>query len=301
MGNANESLSEWHERLFFVLMLLEDLQLKGTDVTLDYSRESLASLEREVLRIFDDPSQVLRPTHRTLTEGCAAYLGETLMRAAGGAWTLSTEPDINGRNAGIPLATADAALAVEPVSLVRLLCEATEVRDGERFTAAFDRWVHAVDEKKRIDPSWSPVKEHTTADRPDPESSPLVEWLTRQSGSFQDWTETYAPDTTWDFTPASLPALEGVVRRIAPTEEELLDDAHRDFLEGAIWYLGETMRRGLGGQWNWNLRKPGRRNFPYVQNLGVSGVRFPPYTIIEAALERPGYLAYHYELAAERK
>ncbi|MEV0366734.1 hypothetical protein [Nocardia fusca] len=302
MAGADEPLSEWHERLFFVLMLLEDLELKGAGFAFDYSGGSLAALEREFLKRYVAPEQIAWPTRRTLTEGFVAYLGETLMRAAGGAWAWSTEPDIDGFGVDVPLVTADATLAVEPISPIRLLREVAEVRDGERFTVAHDRWACAVDEKKRADPSWRPVKEHTTVDRPDPESIPLAEWLSRRGGSFQSWVDNYAPDTTWNFTPASIALLEELVRRVTPTEKMLLDHANRDFLEGAIWYLGETMRRGLGGRWNWNLRKRGKRNFPYVEKLGSRGDRrCSPYTIIEAALDRPGYLTYHYELAAERK
>ncbi|MEV6326082.1 hypothetical protein AB0M45_33720 [Nocardia sp. NPDC051787] len=302
MASTDEPLSQWHEQLFFVLMLLQDLELKGAGFASDYSGDSLVALEREFLQRYTSSEQIAWPTRRTLTEGLAAYLGETLMRAAGGAWAWSTEQDIDGFSVGVPLITADSTLTVEPISPLRLLRDAAEVRDGQRFTAVYDRWSCAADEKKRADPTWKPVKEHTTADRPDPESIPLADWLTRRSGSFQDWADTYAPDTTWDFTPASLASLEELVRRVAPTEEMLFDHVNRDFLGGAVWYLGETMRRGLGGRWNWNLHKRGNRKFPYVEKLGPRGVRTcTPHLVIDAALEKPGYLTYRYELAAEQQ
>ncbi|MEU4341834.1 hypothetical protein AB0H00_11270 [Nocardia sp. NPDC023852] len=65
MASPDGPLLDWHDRLFFVLMLLQDLELKGTGFAFDYSRDSLAHLEQQVMRKFSDPGQVAWPTRRT--------------------------------------------------------------------------------------------------------------------------------------------------------------------------------------------------------------------------------------------
>src|SRR5688500_9447314 len=74
--------------------------LTGLEAVLDvdFSRRSLADLERVRAEIYDDSEVWLNAT--------AAYLGETLLRAGGGRWI-----DLDGKFA----VTADPALRLPPV------------------------------------------------------------------------------------------------------------------------------------------------------------------------------------------
>lgn len=301
MVDPDGPLTDWHNRLFLLLAFLNDRELAGAGVTLDYSRSSLVALERVVLDQFAHPAQVAWATRRTFVEGLTAYLGETLMRRAGGAWAWREEPAAGGPRGGVPQVSADPALRLDLVSPLDLLREAVSVRDGERFTLTYDRWAHAVDDRMRVVPGWRPLKQPTAADPPgDPESAPLTAWLTRRAAAHLDWAAAYAPERSWAFTPDSLSALEALVRRITPTAEELNDPANREFREGAAWYLGETARRAFAGQWNLNLRRSGERNFPYVEKLGSRGARLTPVIVLEAALKEPGHLAHRWQLISGR-
>jgi hypothetical protein len=71
----------------------------------------------------------------------------------------------------------------------------------------------------------------------------LRAWLAERARDFDTWArETGLPDR-WDFTPGSLDVLEDLVRSRYPTEEELGADRASRFLQGAIWYVGETACR----------------------------------------------------------
>ncbi|MEV0650785.1 hypothetical protein AB0I28_36575 [Phytomonospora sp. NPDC050363] len=288
---ATGPLGGWHEQLFFVLMVLEDMELRDTGFPFDYSRESLAELEKHLVGALGDAGQLSLTRHRALVEGTVAYLGEALMRVAGGAWAWSETP-VEGFPGGAPIVTADPALGLEPVTPVLLLRRAFEVRDAARFTEAHDRLLGAVEEKKRADPSWRPAKEPTDADQPDPDSAPLARWLADRAAAFGDWTAAYSPDGNWDFSPDSLTRLQELVRRETPTKEELKDPANRVFRDGAAWYLGEVLRRNVGGRWNLNPDLGGDDQ-PYLEALGPARHKSLPVVALRISLRRDGYLRQH--------
>lgn len=51
--------------------------------------------------------------------------------------------------------------------------------------------------------------------------------------------------------------------RLIPTKRHLFDPANSDFVDGAVWYLGEVMRRAKGGDWHYRPGPPDPWN-PYV-------------------------------------
>jgi len=277
MVDTDTALTAWHERLFAVLMVLEDIELRGTGFVFDYSRESLADLER---RVGEAPGRL------TLVEGAAAYLGEALMRVAGGAWAWSAEA-ADGFPDGVPLATADPALGLDPVSPV------TVVRQGGGFVEVYDRWAEAVRERRQADDGWRPVKEPTEVDDPDPGSVPLTEWLSERAAAAEEWARTFAPDEDWDFSPDSLTRLQALVRRVTPRKEDLKDPANRVFRDGAAWYLGEVLRRHVGGRWNYNADSTGDDSQPYLEALGPRRHISMPVVALRIALRRDGYLRQH--------
>lgn len=257
------------------------------------------AVERVVLDSFVDPGQVAWPTRRTFVEGLAAYIGETLMRKAGGAWTWTSEPAVFGFPDGTPRGSADPALRLDPVSPVHRLREAVAVRDGERFTQGVRPWGARGRRAVAYRPGVASGQGVDRGRRPGgPGVGATGRVVVTTGRRLSDWVAAYAPDRAWDFTPASLRVLEELVRRVTPTVEELNDPAKLAFREGAAWYLGETVRRDLGGRWNLNLRRSDDRNFPYVERLGPRNARLTPEVALEAELKRPGYLRYRYERAS---
>jgi hypothetical protein len=292
--HVDDPLAEWLDGLGLKIIFLEDAELPAdAGVPFDFSGDSLRQLESFVLDRFGVPDDVLDFDEREFTEGVTAYLGETLMRVGGGSWEWATGIEPEAFPDGLPRVRSDGALGLEPFVPLLVLQEAVEQGDGERFSRLYREWESAVEHKRAEQPSWQPVKERTIADSPDPSSEDLAAWLERRSQGFAGWARTYGGE--WNFSADSLPALEELVRRITPTAAELNDPAHRDFRDGAAWYLGEVMRRGMGGRWNYDTRISDDRNFPFLEGLGPWGSVSTPVISLENALAQPGYLLSHYE------
>lgn len=272
MSGADDRLSQWRGQIFFRLMYLADVDLP--DVDLDFTGPSLRAVERELVAAVGRPD----------VEAVATYLGETLMRLAGGAWEWDDGPVVR----------ADPALGLAPVAPVRLVLAAAEAGDGERFATRYAEWAAAVARLTRQRPGWRPVKEPTNADGPPTGSPHLDAWLAARAAAFPAWTAAYGPGVRWDFSPATLDALETVLRRVAGSEEELHAPANREFRDGAAWYLGEVLRRGLGGQWRYDERVAAEANLEYVDGLGPTGSESIPVVWLEIALTEPGALRAHF-------
>ncbi|MGA8114842.1 MAG: hypothetical protein WCA46_14345 [Actinocatenispora sp.] len=295
MSSADNPLEEWHQQIFFRLMYLQDVALADvdTEVDLDYTVESLRAVEREVVERFGAVGETPVLPDWSFVEGVATYLGETLMRLAGGAWAWAAEGASEHPADGRPVVGADPALKLDPVAPIQLVMAAAEIGDGERFTAVYREWERAVARMVRARPDWEPVKERTMADPPPQDSDRLGAWLTQREVAFPAWAATYGADVTWDFSPNSLPGLEEVLRRVAPSEEALHDPAHREFRDGASWYLGEVMRRGMGGHWMYDDLE-GEHNYPYLDGLGPWESSSTPVHALEATLGEPGFLHEHF-------
>lgn len=290
MVGAEGPLGAWLKESTFRIMALEEFGLHEDDgVDLDYSGASLRGLEEFFLGYYDTPDDIrfdgldVGDAEPVSVEGIAAYLGDTLLRLAGrGSWVWVVDADLEGFPAGVPLVQPDPTLGLDAVSPVQLMMDAVRTRDGERFTALYGEWERAVQRVKQTQPLW-------------PAGEDLVGWLAHRSDAFPGWVATYAPVGAWDFSPDTLPALEDLVRRVTPTEAELGDPANRDFRDGAAWYQGEVMRRGMGGRWNDDYRWPPGDHVFAVEELGPSGSSSTPVIALARALDEPGFLRAHYD------
>jgi hypothetical protein len=281
-------LEEWVQSVQPLIMHLEAFQLPR-DVKLDFGAASLGRLEEVALDRFAGADNLADEEEQGFVDGAVAYVGETLMRVAGGSWIWDSDSDS-------PLVRPDTELGLAPVSPRQLMATAVDRRDGERFDAVYATWSAAVEELTASQPSWRPVKEPTPGLDPAArtDDAHLVGWLAERSAGFEAWMSAYAPDGTWDFSPASLDALEEVVRRVTPTGDALQDAANRDFVEGAAWYLGEVLCRGLGGEWFY--RDPGSAMGAgeYLDLVGPRHEVLTPSVYLRVALKKPGFLRQRY-------
>jgi hypothetical protein len=79
----------------------------------------------------------------------------------------------------------------------------------------------------------------------------LAAWLARQEADFPAWAEATGTPQTWDFSPASLDALEAIIRE-RYADARAVDDAwHSTFVQVAGWYVGEIARRVNGAAWHY--------------------------------------------------
>ena len=266
----SEPLDWWLDSINVLIGMMWDANLRGV-VELDYSRDSLPTLEscvRERYRgrypLGDD----------AFNAGLAAYLGETLMRLGGGAWDWTTEefpdagpgdPDLRRNLAqhewhasggdepdavGLPIVRPDPATGLPALSPMHLLLDAVESTDGGVWAATYQRWQDAVDAYAAAHPGWTPTKQHTLADgvlSSPPASAVLDDWLARQAEGFDQWATRYVGE--WDYTADSIDRLTALVAKLTPTMKAFYDPANADFVDGASYYLGESLRQATPSRW----------------------------------------------------
>ncbi|MDT7790178.1 MAG: hypothetical protein QOF58_8597 [Pseudonocardiales bacterium] len=233
-------------------------------IPLDFTPDSLARLEELVAAL----------PHLSLA--AAGYLGEALMRVGGGHWEMT--------DAG-PLVHFDPALELAPLAVLELVGRAVDAHDEITRTVAFF---------KERNPKWSPTKEHTPAvdwidDSDHPQHPWLVSWLAARAESFPQWTVDHPGP--WDFTPESLDSLEKLVQTLGLESEE--------FVEGAVWYLGEVAVRHRGARWKYYYdERPYSEtgsvwdNNPFVSQSDPDGHATVPIFMLKTAvrLGEPGIL-----------
>jgi hypothetical protein len=79
----------------------------------------------------------------------------------------------------------------------------------------------------------------------------MAQWLAAQEEVFADWAASTGRPGDFDFTPASLDALEEVLRsRLAGLSGGRVFELYKDpIFYGALWYLGEVICRSCGARW----------------------------------------------------
>ncbi|MFQ6328378.1 hypothetical protein ACLMAL_19840 [Nocardia sp. CWNU-33] len=234
MFGEHESLVRWIEELSITYDLMDDIV--PDDVVLDHTLESLELLG-DVLYDYDETPG--------FDDAAAAYIGQTLLKLAGGRWGWDDTPDSD--TFGQPLACPSEELGLTPVAPRKLVGSG-----GVAIVEKYVEWEQAVLEFAAVHPDWRPVKEFTwrldrlpkvsDADR-------LSAWLAEREQRFPQWVAAYGAGGTWDFSPPSIDALAAALFRVTPTPEQLDDPGNADFVDGATWYLGETLRRAEPGQW----------------------------------------------------
>ncbi|MEV6179640.1 hypothetical protein ACIHAR_35605 [Streptomyces sp. NPDC052016] len=110
-----------------------------------------------------------------------------------------------------------------------------------------------------------------TDDGPDRFGRQLRAWLEERADAFGAWAEETGLPDRWDFTPESLDALEELVRSRYRSDTDI-DASRRDpFLQGAVWYIGETACRRKGLVWHYWPFAPRRSPLPDLFGSGAPG------------------------------
>lgn len=289
---AEERLAEWLEALEpRILRLKDDLPRR---FVLDYSPESLRRLETIVLVRLAGLDDVRAPRNEGFTFGVAAYLGETFRRMAGGSWGWNDEPASPTHD--LPVLQPDPALGLKPLSPVHLIMSAVLRNDRRQFTEVYEMWRRAVET-----PPADPAARRSAAElrrSADPHRSTypshLTAWLVEREHSFPGWAAAYVPGGVLDFSPDSLDAVEKLVREMAPAWEELTARINRGLFDGACWYVGEVVRRALGGRWSHD----GTTRFVRLVDVGAGGDEITPELSLKRCLDEPGHLRRMYDTVA---
>ena len=117
----------------------------------------------------------------------------------------------------------------------------------------------------------------------DPE---LAAWLARQETDFPAWAEATGTPQTWDFSPASLDALEAIVRERYADDRAIDDAQDSTFVQVATWYVGEIGRRvNDGAAWHYLPADPAA--LPGAAGSPQSGWTRTPRIALGPAVETP--------------
>ncbi|MET8367406.1 hypothetical protein ABZU53_27995 [Micromonospora sp. NPDC005194] len=264
--------------------------VEQTEGRWDFSTGSLDRLEQEIKRrypSYDDAQAARDDAFMTVS---AWYVGEVHVRNYGAVWRCAPQPGLGVHARTEPVVRLPKEV-LEHWELAELqekeelyeddfpYCNPSEaVVSAARpeytghlssFLHQYAPWQTAVDRaltRARNQPSQSP-KGHPLPDAPGPlDPGPLgeslAEWLAVQEEVFPRWAEATGRPADFDFTPASLGALEEVLREaLAPQAGTgtLYDDP---VFNCAVWYLGETICRNHQARW-----------LPMRANLDVTGDR----------------------------
>jgi hypothetical protein len=296
-----DEVEEWLARLPVRLEYLGEFHTRD-QVDLDFSAESLAGLEEYVLDWFEALDDVHEDEESEwVFEGVAGYLGEVMLRLAGGGWRAPAVQQV-------PLIEADEALDLAALSPADLILTAIRSRVGDEFRRAYADWDRFVRAYGESHPSWAPTKRLTPGvdpfQPPQTDVEHLSLWLAQREQGFAHWAAEYGAAIVWDFSARSLDDLSSLLLRITPTPSALDDPANRDFVEGAAWYTGETWRRVKGGRWIYRHGDPNVNMFngyPFVKQPGEDALAAVPHHALVAVVKRrdPHHLYRHYEGFAE--
>ncbi|MDP9795321.1 hypothetical protein J2S43_003833 [Catenuloplanes nepalensis] len=242
-------LAEWRDDLMAGYLTLTDEV--PDDALLNFEAASLPVVAALVL----DPG-----FDEELIPAVAAYLGETLLRTAGGRWEWDEAP----------LAVPGDGLGLEPVAPMTLIDQVRDAGDASPLTSVHEEWAAAVagagarPEKEETDLDWVSPAETAAA---------LSAWAAARRDRFGD------P------TPESLDRVEDAVRG-APGDRALFEDAVR--------HVGEVFRRGHGGRWTIDSAGPVDADTVYLRLVGPSRARVTPALLLAASREQPGHLRRYY-------
>jgi hypothetical protein len=233
----------------------------------------------------------LRPADRRRPRpvACAAgYIGETLLRLAGGAWDWDDDH---------PVIRPDQETGLAPVVPAFLVVDCAQARTGDVLRAVHTVLERAVAARTALDPSWSPTKEPTPGvnTRIVPLSSDyLTNWLAAQEASFAGWADAHGGHNTWNFSAESLDELEDVTRQRLNTVADAGRPEQQDFVNGACWYFGEVARRVHGAFWSYNGGDPDPYDpwtvYPFVWREKNNPHGSVPFYVLQVALEQKGFL-----------
>ncbi|MER5963963.1 hypothetical protein [Streptomyces sp. NPDC002057] len=215
----------------------------------DWTPASLTDLEAALLADEEGPDEEFE-------RAACVYVGEILMDVCGGRWGLDTDADpVDGE----PVVEPDPALGLPPVSLPGLIAVAVAVGSGHELTGERERLLAAVEAHRAAVPGWEPVKERSPLDPlgPQPEDPWLTGRLREREEAFPAWAAAAPAAGPWDFSLDSLDRLEDLVRGRYATTEAFDADLDGAFLTGAVWYLGEVVRRHGDSVWLHWAEDPG--------------------------------------------
>lgn len=252
---SRELFEAWVEEMHPKLTGFEMFGLPEQFTARHYSRDALAQLQDVIRSRLSTADQVSDGSETAFVDGAVRYIGETLIRHAGGRWHYTVEQDVPWRGRPVLVLDHPASSEEDPVDVLGLVRETVRDPRHDWLTDAFD--IHS--QAAREHATQPPVQEQLT---PEP-GSRLAGWLSTMDEQLDAWTHgPGAPADRWDYTLGSLDHLADWALQHFPTgvDPRTLEDPLRTDLENAARYLGSTLLRHHGGSWRYSEAEPSRSN-----------------------------------------
>jgi len=229
MTDQHGSLEEWLVSLPPVLDRLA--WFVPADFHPDFSTDSLDVVEAAL-------TEQVTTEDTGLVDSAMAYVGEALLRVAGGRWEWDDA-------AGLPTLRFDEALGLPELLPLQVLIDARKTANGVELRKAHESLQRAVAEYQASHPGWVPAKPGEAAQLP--REQWLTDWLERRERAFATWADAIGGVAAWDFTADSIDRLAELTLRRFAIVDEFGAPEQAEFVDGARWYLGEVARRGASG------------------------------------------------------
>lgn len=241
----DETMQRWYSQrdqwIGNISGFLAALAAQLPHITLDYSTASLQAVET-----FAVDNQVA--IDDTIRSAIVAYLGECLLRSGGGKWIWDEHPEHLTNGYPVVLRSTIAA------SPAHLLEYARARQDGTTFARIHRAWLADAKERRERGP------EHIVHRQPTPGLDPVADtsnfadqWASNHQARFPDWIARYGTGRRWDFSADSLDDLAQVILEHCPAGVALLDaPVAEDFINGVVWYFGETLWRAKPSSWQFH-------------------------------------------------
>ncbi|GAA1999442.1 hypothetical protein [Brevibacterium samyangense] len=264
----------------------------------DYSPGSLPWVEAFALTRYPDTAAIAKPENQRFSEGVMRYVGEVFLRSLGGEWDADPSGATTGN--GMPFVrpdSKDGEAAGAPVSLVDLLVRAVRERNGQVFVQAL------ADTLIGFGPEGAPFRTCTGIEVTNADGSALSaaeeEFLGTFLGTVEPaiaaWVRDQADPAGWEFGREALERLGKQVPARLEDAEGLAAERSSFWVNGAVRYLGETLRReanarGAEAIWRYGADVTGddpRAGQPYVLVIGTAERTFVPWQLLRRALTDP--------------
>lgn len=149
----DEELDGWLEAMPPRLARFEGV-LMPAGWTTGFTRESLEELEQHMLARWPDRASFQDDGDSDWIDGAVRYVGEAILRIAGGAWHLDNEPDVVFR--GQPVVRPDTlhGFGISPYNQMGLLLKR---RTGQELGKLYDGQLREVQRRRDVEgPDWEP-------------------------------------------------------------------------------------------------------------------------------------------------
>ncbi|WP_327351533.1 hypothetical protein [Streptomyces sp. NBC_01304] len=254
VGTPAHALYIWIESLHQRMdLLLAQFTADGWDH--DYSIGSLRLLEEDLATLYgtDDGQD----STALYMEALAGYLGEVLLAEGGGRWVW----DESAGSVGLPAVEPDPELGLETVVPILLVGQAVYEKTQNVFATVALRLRRAVVRHKAAHPGWRPERVRTPWVRFGELDEVGALWKYWPNERFHDYLTWWADGAgggreRWDFGPASLDALEALLRERLGTVEQYDKVAGEPFWVQAAWYAAEYVVRRKDAAWQFRKSNP---------------------------------------------